>query len=111
MIHGVHRAPERLSRGHDYARILAAHAKGDGKRTDLHRGPFAGEDCVERAANIVRVERAPGDDGPECVGESGHEGAPLMRRTQFESSALPSSVSTLSGWNCTPSTSSERCTR
>ena len=107
-----HPGAHRLGGGDDHLRGLAPHAERDGEGADLHRRPQPVKDGVEGRADLRGRQRASCEERAEDRREGerrfAHDARP-RRRSQLPRSLLPSVVRMLSGWNCTPSTSSVRC--
>ena len=103
--------------GDDHVRPLALHAQRDREGPHLHRRPRPREDRLERSTHErrrrrARPERARSPPRKRRGRRATSHAAPppralraqlRVRRTQFARSFFPSSVSTLSGWDCTPS--------
>src|SRR5581483_8489887 len=85
----------------DLVRGLALQPQRDQEPADLRGSRLARHDRVHHRARLRAVERASVEE--KCERFLDH------RLRKLRQSSGPSGVRTLSGWNCTPSTGSERC--
>src|SRR5690606_21730189 len=98
--------------GCDLVDGLALHAQADQKAANLCRGTFAGHDGAHDGRHLFLAQILPlGDAADRCLDVHclSPQAAWRRRRRKLASSSWPASDRMDSGWNCTPSTSSERC--
>ena len=104
---GAHRRRERAHRPREAGELvdgLALRAQRDQERRDLRLGRVAGHDLGEHRGGLLGGEVA----GPRPPRRSPRSGRRHLAQGSSRSSCLPRSVSTDSGWNCTPSAGSSR---
>src|SRR5581483_635340 len=101
-VHGEDVLAHRLGAAGDLLRRLALRAQGDQEAADLRWRRLAAHDLAHRRACLRPAQRAALDQLGDALLD---HGAPTRK---LRAICGPSGVSTLSGWNWTPSTGSVR---
>ena len=90
----------RLGTAGDLVRALTFEPQSDQEAADLRLGRLPAHDLIHHLASLLARERP--------AFEELRESGPDHRERKFSASSCPSGVSTLSGWNWTPSIGSSR---